>query len=65
MNITLNGERRSVAGRTVAEALAEAGFGDARLATALNGEFLPAGLRATTELSEGDALEALSSMQGG
>ena len=65
MNITLNGAAFRVTGRTVADALVEAGLGEMRLATALNGEFLPAGLRATTELSDGDALEALSSMQGG
>lgn len=65
MNIILNGERRQVTGPTVADALAEAGLANARLATALNGDFLPAGLRAATALKDGDALEALSPMQGG
>lgn len=65
MNIILNGERRQVTGPTVADVLAEIGLGTARVATALNGEFLPAGLRAATTLTDGDALEALSSMQGG
>lgn len=65
MNIILNGERRQVSGPTVADVLAEIGLGTARVATALNGSFLPAGQRATTTLTDGDALEALSSMQGG
>lgn len=65
MNILLNGERRQVTGPTVADVLAEIGLGTARVATALNGEFLPAGLRSATTLTDGDALEALSSMQGG
>ncbi|MFB9222038.1 sulfur carrier protein ThiS [Paracoccus cavernae] len=65
MNIILNGESRTVTGPTVAAVLAEIGLAEARLATALNGDFLPAGLRATTNLADGDRLEALSSMQGG
>ncbi|AGT07223.1 sulfur carrier protein ThiS [Paracoccus aminophilus] len=65
MNIILNGTRRAVSGPTVADVLAEIGLGEVKVATALNGEFLPAGLRATTAISDGDALEALSSMQGG
>ena len=65
MNIILNGDRQAVTGPTVADVLIEIGLGTARVATALNGDFLPAGLRATTTLAEGDRLEALSSMQGG
>ncbi|WP_312527690.1 sulfur carrier protein ThiS [Paracoccus sp. (in: a-proteobacteria)] len=65
MNIILNGEKQAVTGPSVADVLAEIGLGDARVATALNGEFLPVGLRAVTNLADGDRLEALSSMQGG
>ena len=50
---------------TVAEALAAEGLGAARVATALNGDFVPAALRATTVLSPGDALEVVAPMQGG
>lgn len=65
MNITLNGEKRTVTGPTVADVLAETGLAEARTATALNGAFLPAGQRVTTTLRDGDTLEVLSSMQGG
>ena len=65
MQIMLNGERRQITGPTVADVLAEIDLASARVATALNGEFLPAAARAATVLTEGDALEVLSSMQGG
>ncbi|WP_294924542.1 sulfur carrier protein ThiS [uncultured Paracoccus sp.] len=65
MNITLNGERRSITGPTVADVLAEIELAEARVATALNGAFLPAARRADTTLKDGDSLEVLSSMQGG
>lgn len=65
MNIILNGEARALRGPTVADVLREIDMAEARVATALNGNFLPASLRVTTELKDGDALEVLSSMQGG
>ena len=65
MNITLNGERRSITGPTVADVLAEIELAEARVATALNGTFLSAARRADTTLKDGDSLEVLSSMQGG
>ena len=65
MKITLNGEARDLDGPSVADALAQIGLGTARVATALNGSFLPAAARATTTLNEGDALEVVAPMQGG
>ena len=65
MKITLNGEARDLTGPSVAEALAEIGLGAARVATALNGDFLPAAARAATLLKDGDALEVVAPMQGG
>ena len=41
------------------------GLGAARVATALNGNFLPAATRATATLKDGDALEVVAPMQGG
>ena len=64
MRIILNGATAETAAATVAELLAEQGFGP-RVATALDGTFLPAGLRAATELTEGCRLEVLAPMQGG
>ena len=37
----------------------------AKVATALNGHFVPAGRRATTHLNPGDRIEIVSARQGG
>lgn len=65
MRIMLNDEPREVAAATLAGALDELGFGGARIATAVNGEFVPATLRADHALAEGDRLDVLAPMQGG
>ena len=65
MKITLNGAVRDLTGPTVTDTLAEIGLGTARVATALNGDFLPAAARASTTLKDGDALEVVAPMQGG
>ena len=52
-------------GRPLARALAELGFGDRIVATAVNGDFVPARKRAETALSEGDRIEVVAPMQGG
>jgi sulfur carrier protein len=36
-----------------------------RVATALNGEFAPKGLRPTLKLNDGDQVEIVAPMQGG
>lgn len=64
MDITLNGEARRTAAATLADLLPEQGL-TAKVATAVNGAFVPAGLRATTQIQQGDRIEALSAMQGG
>ena len=65
MKIEVNGEAREVTAATVAEALMALGWGEARVATALNGSFVPKAARETTALSDGDKLEVLTAMQGG
>ena len=65
MQIDVNGEARSFDGGSVADALVAFGWGDARVATALNGTFVPKGARAETALNDGDRLEVLAAMQGG
>ncbi|MCC5964146.1 MAG: sulfur carrier protein ThiS [Rhodobacteraceae bacterium] len=65
MKIEVNGEPREVAGPMLADALAELGWADARVATALNGTFVPKGARGDTALNAGDRLEVLAPMQGG
>jgi sulfur carrier protein len=65
MKITLNGVLRDLPGPTVSDVLAQIGLAEARVATALNGGFLPAPARAATTLKDGDALEVVAPMQGG
>lgn len=65
MRIVYNGEAREVAEGTLMAALSNLGFEDAVIATALNSEFVPAGLRAAVHLKDGDRLEVLAPMQGG
>ena len=65
MTLLLNGVPRDVAAKTLAEALAELGYGGRIVATALNGDFVPARRRAETGLSEGDRIEIVAPMQGG
>lgn len=65
MRIEVNGEPHQIIATTVAAALDELGWGDARVATALNGDFLPAAHREVQVLRDGDRLEVLAPMQGG
>jgi sulfur carrier protein len=63
--VHLNGEPRQTGASTLADLVAEAGYGDARIATALNGDFVPARARATTRLKSGDHIEIVAPRQGG
>ena len=45
MKIEVNGEPREINTTVLSRALTELGWGDARVATALNGVFVPAALR--------------------
>ena len=65
MNVIVNGEAREVRATTLAEALAALDYGDATVATALNGEFVPAKARAATEVKAGDKIEIVAPRQGG
>ncbi len=64
MKIILNGEALETSAADLAQLLQERGFGP-KVATARQGEFVPAGLRAATPLAEGDRIEVLAPMQGG
>jgi sulfur carrier protein len=66
MQIIVNGAAREVSAQAdIAAALLQLGFADAVVATALNGQFVPAGVRSAAVLSPGDQLEVLAPMQGG
>lgn len=64
MKIIVNGAAQEVGAATLAEALVELGYAGARVATALNGDFVPAAAR-DRALAAGDQLEILAPRQGG
>ncbi len=63
--ILVNGEPRATAAASLAALLAELELGSTRVATALNGDFVPEAARPSTPLSEGDKVEIVSPRQGG
>lgn len=65
VQISVNGERVETRSSTLAALIDELGHGSNRIATALNGTFVPAGSRASTEVKAGDAIEIVSARQGG
>jgi len=65
MRILVNGASREVRAADLSGALEELGYGGAVVATAVNGEFVPATDRPAARLTEGDRLEVLAPMQGG
>ena len=65
MQVTVNGEPTAVEAATLAELLGALDLGDATVATAVNGDFVPARLRAETPVSAGDRVEIVAPMQGG
>ncbi|MFT3729886.1 MAG: sulfur carrier protein ThiS [Hyphomicrobium sp.] len=65
MELVLNGRKAESAARTLAALVEEQGLQDAKVATALNGQFVPEALRATTALGGGDRVEIVSPRQGG
>ncbi len=65
MRIRVNGEDRDVAAATLEAALTELGYASLRVATAIDGDFVPAARRAAQPLAEGSAVEILAPMQGG
>jgi sulfur carrier protein len=65
VNIVVNGEKRNIDATTLAGALRALDYGEAKVATALNGEFVPARRREATPLRDGDRIEVLAPRQGG
>lgn len=65
MKLLVNGEGCEVVAGTLATLLAELDYEGSWLATAVNGEVVPARERALCRLAEGDRIEILSPMKGG
>ena len=65
MRIFVNGNRHDIEPATLALALNALGYGGKKIATAVNGRFVPQAARQSTELADGDQLEIVAPMQGG
>ena len=65
MKIFLNDDARDVDAATLAAALDSLGFGGRKIATAVNGRFVAAAARRSTQLADGDRIEVVAPMQGG
>ena len=65
MRVFVNGDQKDIEPVTLALALAALGYGGKKIATAVNGQFVPAPSRQTVALTEGDKIEVVAPMQGG
>jgi sulfur carrier protein len=65
IEVVVNGRKAESGARTLAALLVEQGLAGAKVATALNGQFVPEARRATTALDFGDRIEIVSARQGG
>ncbi len=65
MKLVVNGEPQDVAASTLADTLQSLDLAEAKVATALNGEFVPARARASTPVKDGDRIEIVAPRQGG
>lgn len=65
MQIVINGEPTETAAASLAGVLSELDLEDAVVATAVNGDFVPARRRPDRAIEPGDRIEILAPMQGG
>ena len=63
--LAVNGEPCAIEAANLADLLQKLDYADAIVATALNGEFVPARKREATPVQEGDQIEILAPRQGG
>ena len=63
--VTVNGEEKDAAGKTVAEYVESAGFTVARVVVEINEAIVPKGRYAETVLRDGDSVEVVCFMGGG
>ncbi len=63
--VKINGESLDVAGKTLADYLAQADYDLQRIAVERNGEIVPKAQYGETVLAEGDSVEVVSFMGGG
>jgi sulfur carrier protein len=65
MKLVVNGQSQEVPAATLADALRSLDLAEAKVATALNGDFVPERERQETALKDGDRIEIVAPRQGG
>jgi sulfur carrier protein len=65
MRVTVNGERREIASRSVEALLSELEYEGTHFAIALNYDVLPRSRWSQTQLQAGDEIEIITPRQGG
>ncbi|WP_020178124.1 sulfur carrier protein ThiS [Methylopila sp. M107] len=65
MKLIVNGSPLEIEADDLSGALAALDYGDAVVATAVNGAFVPATARAARGLKDGDRIEIVAPRQGG
>lgn len=65
MKISINGVPKNITTKNLETILNEAGYGEMKVATAVNGNFVPAERRAEFQIEDGDQLEIVTPRQGG
>lgn len=65
LKITVNGAPQTVSAETLDELCKALGYGEMKIATALNGAFVPATRRSEARLSPDDRIEIVAPRQGG
>ncbi len=65
ISLVLNGETIAAQAETLADLIVRQAYAGQRIATAVNGEFVPERARAFWRLSPGDRIEIVSARQGG
>lgn len=65
MKLIVNGAAHELAAGDLTDVLKALDYGDAVVATAVNGAFVSAGARERTALADGDRIEIVAPRQGG
>jgi sulfur carrier protein len=66
INISLNNETKTVAEHTLlSDALVQWGFGEIKIAVAINGEFVPRSTYGQREIAMGDQIDIVKPVGGG
>lgn len=65
MKIQVNGETVTTTAPTLEQLCVDMGFADGKIATAVNGDFIPEKMRKSTILADEDKIEIVSPRQGG